>query len=164
MLDTITRYLAGVAGGADRKALNTILTAIGTRLSSKSLSAGGLQIKAGGSAVAKTVNTVYFVVGGKHYSLAAGDITLTTANNISLGKYNVVCIFVNAAGTITPTNGIEAATAAAVTFPETPAGSVMIGYILITYASAFVGGTTVLDTATSVYVDVSGAFDPTILP
>ena len=39
----------------------------------------------------------------------------------------------------------------------------LIGFLLITHSSTFTGGTTALDTATTVYVSPIGAFDPTIL-
>ena len=130
MFDTISRYLHGIPDNRSRLALRTMLGAIGDRLSSQAFNSGALAIKAGGSAVPKSVSTVYYVAGGQHASLAAGDLTLSTANNISAGKYNVICFFVDVAGTVTPTNGKEASTAAGVIFPQPLAGQACIGYLM----------------------------------
>lgn len=85
-----------------------------------------------------------------------------TGINISAGKYNVVCFFIDSASVVTALAGSEGATLAAVKFPQFPVGKALVGYLVITYASAFTGGTTALDTATTVYASPVGAFDPNI--
>jgi Lhr-like helicase len=52
---------------------------------------------------------------------------------------------------------------AGVKFPEFPEGKTLVGFLIITHSSTFTGGTTALDTATTVYVSPVGAFDPNIL-
>jgi uncharacterized membrane protein YfcA len=103
------------------------------------------------------------VAGGVHGSLAAADMPALTGLNISAGYYNVAVFYVNSAGTTSVKFGVQGSTAALVKFPTPPEGAACIGYLLITYASAFTGGTTALDTATTVYVNTVGPFDPSIL-
>ena len=85
MQDTIARQLAGVSAEKDRKALRTILSAIGDRLSSQIFNTGGLAIKTGGSALAKTVSTVIAMAGGVYVSVAAADMPALTGLNIGAG-------------------------------------------------------------------------------
>jgi hypothetical protein len=59
--------------------------------------------------------------------------------------------------------GTQSATLAGVVFPVVPIGKAIVGFLIVTYASQFVGGTTPLDTATTTYVSPTGAFDPTVL-
>lgn len=163
MLDTLSSTLTGVPGDLVRINLTKILRPIADRLSSQITATGGLAIKVGGSALAKTANTVTYVAGGVHGSLSAADMPALTGLNITAGKYNVAVFYVNAAGTTSVKFGTEGATAALVKFPTPTEGTACIGYLMITYASAFTGGTTALDTATTVYVNTVGPFDPSIL-
>lgn len=163
MQNTVSQTLAGLQGEGTRYALTPVIRAIADRLSSQITATGGLAIKAGGSALAKTVNTVTYVANGIHGSLAAADMPALTGLSISAGKYNVAVFYVNSTGTTSVRFGVEGATAAKVLFPTPPEGSACIGYLLITYASAFTGGTTALDTATTVYVNTVGPFDPSIV-
>lgn len=162
MLNTVSQTLAGVPGSQTRENLSNLLRPIADRLSSQITATGGLAIKAGGSALAKTANTVTYVAGGIHGSIAAADMPALTGLNISAGAYNVAVFYVNAAGTTSVKFGTQGATAALVKFPTPDEGKACIGYLLITYASAFTGGTTPLDTATTVYVNTVGPFDPSI--
>ena len=162
MLDTIHQHLAGVSAEKDRRALRTVLNALGDRLSTQIFNTGGLAIKTGGSALAKTVNTVIAMCGGVYVSVVAVSLKKKTGLNIGAGKFNVAVFYVDAAGTVSVAFGAEGATAALVKFPQTPARKAVIGFLMITYASAFTGGTTPLDTATTVYVNTVGAFDPSV--
>ena len=163
MLNTLSQTLAGVPGDQARTNLSNLLRPIADRLSSQITSTGGLAIKTGGSALAKTANIVTYVAGGVHGSLAAADMPALTGLNISAGYYNVAVFYVNSAGTTSVKFSVQGSTAALVKFPTPPEGAACIGYLLITYASAFTGGTTALDTATTVYVNTVGPFDPSIL-
>lgn len=163
MKDTVSRYLANIPSSIENNAIGPVLRAVADRLSSQIFNTGGLAIKAGGSALAKTVNTVKLVAGGTYVSLAAADMPALTGLNIGAGKYNVAVFYCDAAGTTSVRFGTEGATAALVKFPDTPEGKAIIGFLLITYASAFTGGTTPLDTATTVYTDTVGAVDPSII-
>jgi hypothetical protein len=163
MQNTVSQSLAGLANESQRYALSPIVRAIADRLSSQITTTGGLAIKAGGGVLVKTVNTVTYVANGVHGSIVAADMPALTGLNIGAGKFNVACFYVNSAGTTSVRFGVEGATAALVKFPTPPEGSASIGYALITYASAFTGGTTALDTATTVYVNTVGPFDASIL-
>jgi hypothetical protein len=120
------------------------------------LTSGGLAIKTAGSAVVKTASTVQAVVDGTAVTLAAGDMD-ALVGTITAGKYNVFCFTVDDAGAVTTTMGTAGDTAADVVFPAVPAGEVMIGYVLITHTSNFVGGTTALDATgvTATYVNLN---------
>lgn len=123
---------------------------------------GGLAIKAGGSAVAKTVNTVYGMINGALVSKAAADMA-ALSGTVTNAKFNVFCFFVNAAGTLSTAMGTEGDTLAEVVFPSRAADPTyaMIGFVIInpTGTGNFVGGTTPLDDATvvpnAVYVNTT---------
>lgn len=163
MLNTVSQYLAGMAAERDRKALQPILNAIADRMASQALTSAGLVISAT-TTLAKTGAAIFYAVAdGKHVSIAAGtDMPALTGLNITAGKFNVAVFYIDSAGTVTVGFGTEGATAAAVKFPQTPEKKAIVGYLMITYASAFTGGTTVLSTATTLYISPVGAFDPSI--
>ena len=162
MQDTISRYLANLSIANDRNALDPVIKGIADRLSSQIFNTGGLAIKAGGSALAKTVNTVYATADCIYVALSAADMPALTGLSIGANKFNVAVFYVDSAGTTSVRFGTEGGTAAAVKFPDTPTGKAIIGFLMITHSSAFTGGTTALDTATTVYVNTMGAFDPSI--
>lgn len=164
MLNTVKQYLAGIGAMNDRNALRPVLFAMADRFSSQATSTAGLVIKAGGGVLAKTGAAAFAgVANGTPVAIAAStDMPALTGINISAGAYNVVCFFIDSASVVTAVQGKEGATLAAVRFPEFPVGKALVGYLVITYASAFTGNTTALDTATTVYVSPVGAFDPTI--
>lgn len=163
MATPLNQLLNQAPDGRSTAAYGPALRALFDRLSSQITATGGLAIKTASSALAKTANTVTYVAGGVHGSLAAADMPALTGLNISAGKYNVAVFYVDSAGATSVKFGTEGATAGAVKFPEPPQGKACIGYLLITYASAFTGGTTALDTATTVYVNTVGPFDPTAI-
>lgn len=131
------------------------------------LSTGALAIKAASSALAKTVNTVYFMIDGVVYSKAAADMA-ALVGTVTNAKFNVFVFTVNAAGTLKSYMGTEAATLAGVVFPTIPDGEATVGFVVInpTGTGNFVGGTTFLDDATVVpnaaYVNTLGAFNPAL--
>ena len=129
------------------------------------INTGAFAIKAGGSALAKTVNTIYFMVDGQLFSKAAAD-SAALAGTVTNAKFNVFVMSVNAAGTFTMYMGTEAATLGAVVLPTVADGEVPVGFIVInpTGTGNFVGGTTALDDATvvpnAVFKDTVGEFFP----
>lgn len=131
------------------------------------LNTGGLAIKAGASALAKTVNTIYFMVDGQLYSKAAADMA-ALAGTVTNAKFNVYVFSVNSAGTLVTQMGTEAATLGAVAFPTIADGNIPIGFVIInpTGTGNFVGGTTALDDATvvpnAVYVNTVQGFLPSL--
>ena len=164
MLNTVAQQLSALAANGDRNALRPVLNALADRMSSQALTSAGLVIKAGGGVLAKSGAAIFYAVAdGKHVSIAAGtDMPALTGLSIGAGKFNVAVFYIDSAGTVTVGFGTEGATAAAVKFPQTPEKKAIVGYLMITYASAFTGGTTALDTATTLYISPVGAFDPSI--
>ena len=126
---------------------------------------GALAIKAGASALAKTVNTVYVMIDGAVFSKAAADMA-ALAGSVTNAKYNVFVFGVNSAGTLTTQMGTEGATLGAVVFPTLADGVIAIGFVIVnpTGTGPFVGGTTALDDGTvvpnAVYVNTVGEFFP----
>jgi hypothetical protein len=144
-----------------------LLDKIQRALLDKLLNSGGLAIKAGSSALAKTVNAIYFQIGDKIYTLAAGDMAALSGTVLTT-KYNVFVFTVNSAGTLATRMGTEAATLGGLTFPTIPDGEVVIGFVIIhpTGTGSFVGGTTALDDGTvvpnAVYANTPLVFHPEI--
>jgi hypothetical protein len=129
------------------------------------LVSGALAIKAGGSALAKTAATAYFMVDGQVFSKAAADMA-ALAGTVTNAKFNVFLFGVTSAGTLSTTMGTEAATLGAVAFPALADGVTPLGFVIVnpTGTGNFVGGTTALDDATvvpnAVYVNTVGEFFP----
>lgn len=166
MLDTMTRYLSGMKEAAWRHALRRILEPMVDRYSSQSLTTAGLVISGAGATTAKIGSAdCYAVASGVLVKIAAATaMPALTGINVAAGSFNVAAFFVDSAGAVTVAGGTQGATLGAVAFPQFPKGKALIGFLIITYASAFTGGTTPLDTATTVYVSPAlGAFDPTVL-
>lgn len=167
ILGTLLQYLSGMASAKDSNAVRGAVGPLTDRFSSCAVNSAGLVIKAGGSALAKIGATdFYAVANGTLVKIAAStDMPALTGINITAGYFNVVCFFVDQAGNLTVSAGQEGATLGAVRFPPFPQQKALIGFLIITYASAFTGGTTPLDTATTVYVNAStaGVLDPSAL-
>ena len=156
---------AGVAGSSDAQ-MKSFMSKVQLALLTRILNTGGLVIKAGGSALAKTVNTVKFLINGNLGSKAAADCA-ALSGTVTNAKFNVFCFFVSADGTMSSAMGTEGATLADVVFPTYDQSSkAMIGFVIInpTGTGNFVGGTTPLDDGTVVpnaaYVDVPNTFNP----
>lgn len=163
MLDTMTRYLTGFGAITERRALRYVFEPIVDRYSSQALVSAGLVIKAGGSTLAKTGSSTFVAIAnGTLVSIAASTDMPALSGSITAGSYNVFCFFVDSAGTTTSAMGTEGTTLAKVKFPPIPLGKALIGFLVVTYASTFVGGTTALDTATTIYCSPTGAFDPSV--
>ena len=165
MQDTVTAFLSGLDGESNRAALRPILYAIADRMSCQATSTAGLVVTAtSGHYVPKTGSAAFAgVVQGVPVAIAGGTDMPTLVGTITAGSYNVFCFFIDQASTVTVAMGIEGTTLAKVKFPPFPQGKALVGYIVVTYASTFTGGSTALDTATTVYVSPVGAFDPTIV-
>lgn len=165
MIDTMTRYLAGVTEVRFRNAMRRILRPLVDRYSSQPLTSAGLVISAGGATVAKIgAADFYASVTGVLVKIAAGTaMPVLTGIVITAGFFNVVCFYVNSAGVVTAAGGTQAATLAGVVFPQPAEGQALVGFLIITNAALFTGGTTALDAGTTVYVSPLGPFDPTAL-
>ena len=164
MTATVQQWLEGVAGGRTRFALLEILGSMADRFSSCATSNAGLVIKAGGSALAKTGSAVTnLMANGSPVAIAASTDMPALTGTITAAYFNSYCFFIDSASVVTVAQGTEGATLAAVVHPPFPAGKALIGFLTITYASTFTGGTTPLDTATTTYNSPTGAWDPSVL-
>lgn len=170
MIGTIRQWLAGLGSQKDQYSLYQVLTPIGDRISTQSLSSAGLVIKTAGSALVKTGASAYYAsIKGKLVTKAAATDMAALSGTVTNAKFNAFCFFIDSAGTLTSVMGTEGASLAAIAFPPVPEGKAMIGFVIInpTGTGNFVGGTTALDDATVVpnaaYVNVQSAFDPSIL-
>jgi hypothetical protein len=164
MQNTITQTLGGMGNETSRIALSPILLAIGDRLSSQATATAGLVIFGASSPLAKTGATAFQgTAQGVPVTIAASTTLPALVGNITAGSFNVFCFFIDRASVVTVVRGIEGTTLAKVTFPQFPQGKVLVGYLIVTSGSTFIGGTTALDAATVSFVSPIGAFDPTIL-
>lgn len=165
MLNTFLQHLGLISAGRDRQALQPIVEAIAREFNTQAVTTAGLVIKTGGSALAKTGSAAFYAtVGGRLVTIAGStDMPALTGLHITANSFNVACFFIDAAGTVTVRFGTEGTAIGRVKFPDFPLDRALVGFLLITHSSAFTGGTTALDTATTVYVSPVGPFDPTIL-
>jgi hypothetical protein len=167
ILGTLIQALAAMASPQDQIAVRNGIAPLTDRYSSCSLNSAGLVIKAGGSTLAKIGATDYYAVAnGVPVKVAAStDMPALTGMVIAANTFNFVAFFVDAAGVVTAALGTQGATLAQARYPQMPKGKALIGALLITHSSTFTGGTTPLDTATTVYINGStaGAFDPSAL-
>lgn len=165
MLDTMSRFLQGLANVQDAYTLQRILAPLVDRYSSQPLTSAGLVINAGGAAFAKIgAADFYASVTGIPVKIAAATaMPALTGINITAAFFNVACFFVDSAGVVTVAGGTQAATLGGVIFPQFPAKKALVGFLILTGAGAFTGGTTALDAGTTVYASPLGPFDPTVL-
>lgn len=165
MLDTVNKYLQGLANVKDAFALSRILAPLAHRYSSQPLTSAGLVIKASSGVLAKIgAADFYATAAGVLVKIAAStDMPSLTGVVIAATNFNVVAFFVDSAGAVTLAAGTQGATLGAVIWPQFPARQALVGFLIITHSATFTGGTTALDTATTVYVSPLGAFDPTVL-
>jgi hypothetical protein len=164
MQDTMTRYLTGITDGLYQRAIRSVVKPLVDRMSSQPLTNAGLVINAGGALFPKIgAADFYASAQGVLVKIAAGTALPAPTNVIAAGNFNVICYFVNSAGVVTVGSGTQAATLGGVIFPMIPDGNAFIGFLIVTYASTFTGGTTPLDAGTTVYISLQGAFDATVL-
>lgn len=160
--NTFAQWMSEVRDSALQRALRFTLGALVDRSSSFAMTTSALVIKTGGSTLAKTGSAVtYMIVDGKFVDIAGStDMPALTGITITANKYNVVCFFIDAAGTVSVALGTEATAVADVRWPNFPEKKALIGALRVTHSSTFTGGTTPLDTATTVYIPPVGPFDP----
>jgi hypothetical protein len=109
------------------------------------------------------------LINGALVTKAITDDAFTLAGTVTNAKFNVFVMTMNASGTCVALMGTEGATLAAILWPAIPAGSVVLGYVIInpTGTGNFVGGTTALSDGTvvpnAVYVNTPFPFNPNAL-
>lgn len=164
MAKTITTSNGGLSDASMRAALTKLQTAAYDLC----LNSAGIVIGSSSKAKPKIANTTYAVIDGVLVKKTTAEVTLTTANNVANAKFNVHVLCMDAAGTVTPINGTEAATIGAIVWPTIPTGSVVIGFVIVnpTGTGGFVGGTTEYDDATvvpnAVFFSTPYGFNPNV--
>jgi len=163
MQGTVSQLLAGMANESARYALTPLFRALADRMSSQATSTAGLLISA--TTTRAKIGAVAFagIANGVPVAIAAGVDMPVLVGSITANSFNVFCFFIDQAGVVTVAMGIEGTTLARVKFPQFPELKALVGYLVVTHTSTFVGGTTALSTATTVYVSPIGAVDPTII-
>ncbi|MDB5550518.1 MAG: hypothetical protein JWL86_502 [Rhizobium sp.] len=131
------------------------------------LTNAGLAIKAGGSAIVKSVNAILAVVNGVFIRHAASDMA-ALVGTLATAKSAAWAFYIDGSGTLTTSaKTADAAThdAALALLPVPPVGLAQIGILVLDNATGapFIGGTTALDTAslTATYYNTQGAFPAT---
>ncbi len=142
MRGSLARAAAELANAAAVSSLSRILTSGGA--------ARGTTV-----AKAKTVNTVTFTVGGTFYSLAATDDFWTLSGTVvAAASFQKYLLMVDTSGTMSIQEGVQAATAAGVTWTNVSG--------LSKYAPYFValGSTKVVVAVLTVATDATHTFTP----
>lgn len=169
MKGTTRQHLSSLPIGWGKN-LDDLLMNFADRLSNRNITSAGLVIKTGGSALAKAGNVFHALLNGKIVSKAANTDMAALSGTVVNATFNVYAFFIDKKGGLTSAMGKEGATLLAVTFPPIPERKACLGYVVInpTGTGNFVGGTTPLDDGTvvpnAVYANITGPFDPTILP
>jgi len=160
----MTRYLSSVDSPSDQVPLRALFLPIVDRMSCQVHSTAGLVISGAAAATAKIgAADCQYIVQGYSRVITAATVMPALVGTITAASFNVFCFFADSAGTVTSAMGTEGTTRALLKFPPFPQGKTLVGYLVVTYASTFTGGTTALDTATTVYVSPLGSFDPSVL-
>jgi hypothetical protein len=166
----ISQYMSAVPDTMARTAIETVLKAVGDRVSSQTLSAAGLRIKgASASAIVQAHTAIYASCRGVLVTKAADTDMAALSGTVANAAYNVYAFFIDGDGTLTSAMGTAGASLAAVSFPLIPEGKACVGFVIIHPSGTgnFVGGTTQLDDGTVVpnaaFIDINGGFDPAIL-
>jgi len=169
MIGFVKQFLQAVVDSSTKIALSNILLPMADRFSSFQITSAALVIKAGSSALVKTgASACQAVANGVLRSITAATDMAALSGTVANATFNVFVYTINSAGTLATTMGGAGASLAAVTFPQIPVGSAVIGFTIInpTGTGNFVGGTTPIDDGTvvpnAVHVSVVGPFDPTI--
>lgn len=164
MSANIERRLSAFHSPEQRRALEKLLQPAIDGSITQTLTSAGLVITGAGGVNAKIgAADVYSIVDGILVKTAAGAaLPVLTGLNQSAAVYNVYVYFVDGAGTITVLQGKEAAAIGNIQWPAFPSGKAALGFLLVTYASAFTGNTTPLDTATTVYINTTGDWYPSL--
>lgn len=157
-----------------QRLLADYLVSLADRLGNRTISSPGLVIKAGGGVLAKAGSAFHTLLSdgkvGRIVPKAANTDMAALVGTVVNATHNVFAFFMDNAGNLTSAMGVAGASLAAVTFPPVPDGKACLGYVHInpTGTGNFVGNTTPLDDATvvpnTVYVNITGPFDPTLIP
>ena len=163
MQDTLTRYIGTMAASNDANALRPVFEPLVDRYSSQPLASAGLVISSTATKAKIGATAFHAVTKGRLVTIAAGTDMPALVGSITAASFNVFCFFIDSDSTVTVAMGTEATTRVDVTFPPFPKEESLVGFLIVTYSSTFVGGTTALSTATTQFISPIGAFDPSVL-
>lgn len=171
MLNSIKKYLGGIASEKDAAALTPLFKATGNALATQPLRTAGLLCTAtAGKKVPKIGSAAYYgSVKGRIVTIAASADMPALSGTVAADAFNVYCFFIDSASTVTSVMGTAGASIGLVKFPAFPVDKALVGFIIVnpTGTGDFVGNTSDLEDATivpnTVYVSPVGAFDPTFL-
>ena len=147
----IMQRLKSIVDPAISYALYLMLKPMTERYRTLCLAAPAPVIKAGGSALAKTGATItHYMIKGKSGQIAAGTDLPAFSGTVTADMFNVFVFTVDSAGTKALTMGTEAATEAAVKWPNINPEHAILAFIKVnpTGTGPFIGGSTALDSAT----------------
>lgn len=155
--------ISGLPAGAASAVLDRVLSGLVDRYSSQATATAGLVVGTVSNTTAKIGATAFAgVAKGVPVTIAADTaMPALSGDTQTAGYFNIYCFFIDADSVVTVAQGRQAPTLAGVKWPTFPANKALVGYLVVTYASPFIPGTTPLSTATTVYVSPVGAFDPT---
>lgn len=162
IIGTLSRYLSSIADSKAGQVIRRAMEPVYDRLGCAATSTAGLVIKGAASALAKNGSVFQGFAAGVPVTIAANTDMPALTGTITANRFNVYCFFIDRASTVTVAQGVEGTSLALVKFPPFPRDKCLVGYLIITHSSTFTGGTTALDTATTVYVSPVGAFDPNV--
>lgn len=122
------------------------------------LNSGGLAINGAGLLVAKTSNTIDYIVAGVLATAAAAALP-TLVGTITQNNFGGWAFTIDVGGTTRARFLNQAATLAGVTMPAIPVTETILGYVRLNPTTAnFVGGTTALDAASTNAIYVNTPF------
>lgn len=164
MSANIERRLAAFHDANQKRSLEKLFQPAIDGSITQALTSAGLVITGAGGTTAKIgAADCYAIADGVLTKIAAGtSMPALTGLNQSAGVYNVYVFFTDGAGNMSVKQGREAASIGNIQWPNFPSGLAPLGFLLVTYASAFTGGTTALDTATTVYISPTGDWFPSL--
>jgi len=165
MFSTVTQFLSGMSAEKDRNAVLQVASPLADRYNSVATSSAGLVVTGTAGTAVPKIGAVAFqgVAAGVPVTIAASTDMPALVGSITASSFNIFCFFIDSASVVTSAMGTEGTALAKVKFPQFPTGKALVGYITVTHSSTFVGGTTSLNTATTVYISPTGAFDPNVV-
>jgi hypothetical protein len=145
--------------------LEALLDKIQRRQCNMVFNTAGLAIKTGSSALAKSVNTINFIIDGVFAQKAAADMAALSGDTVADGSKNIYVFTVQVDGTLKTYAGTASTSLAGIIWPTIADGEAVIGFLVVaTSGATFVPGTTALDagTVTATYVNTPFSFIPGI--
>ena len=172
-MESLGSLINAIADSRDGVLLQKMLRGVYDRMSSQIFNSAGLA-QAGTSTKMKTANIIHGVAGGIPVTKAITDNFWDPLAGfvVNIGKTNVLCLYMDAAGAASSAFGVESTTGTAgqlvagVKFPPIPEKKILVGFVILSGGvTAWTAGTSTFTTSTTDYyctiVNTVGMFDPT---